>query len=329
MNPAVSILMPVYNGAAYLSKSLESMLRQTYDDFELIAIDDGSSDQSAEIIQSVKDRRLRFYKQTNHGLAATLNRAIQLSRGRYLARQDQDDVSLPLRLEKQVRYLTEHPRCGLVGTWADIVTGTEQTGRAHRHASDNGSLQFDLLFDNPFVHSSVVMRKTAIESVGMYSTDPARQPPEDYELWSRLARQWEVANIPEVLHIYRELPTSMSRDGVYPFRDRVIDISAENIRWILREAAGLPAVNDLAALNHAAYARVDPRVRWKDLSRVMASVTDRLTVSCHADTATMRWKAHAQLAEIRPHYRRFKNAHGIRRTIKDLSAAFGRMVSGW
>jgi hypothetical protein len=329
MNPAVSILMPVYNGAAYLSKSLESMLQQTYDDFELIVIDDGSSDRSAEIIQRVKDRRLRFYRQTNHGLAATLNRAIQLSRGSYLARQDQDDVSLPLRLMKQVRYLEEHLRCGLVGTWAEIVAGTEPTGRVHRHASENGSLQFDLLFDNPFVHSSVMMRKTAIESVGTYSTDPARQPPEDYELWSRLARQWEVANIPEVLHIYRELPSSMSRDGSYPFRDRVIDISAENIRWILGEAAGMPAVDDLAALNHAAYARVDPCVRWKHLSRVMTSAADRLAVSCHADPATIQRKAYAQLLEIRPHYRRFKNAHGVRRTIRDWSAAFGRMVSGW
>lgn len=328
MNPAVSILLPVYNGAAYLLESLDSVLQQTHQDFELIIIDDGSRDESARIIQSINDRRIRFYRQDNRGLAATLNRAIELSRGEYLARQDQDDVSLPDRLKKQLSYLISHPHCSLVGTWAEIVSGTEKTGRVHRHAAEDYCLKFDLLFDNPFVHSSVMLRKSAVEAVGMYSTDPSRQPPEDYELWSRLSRQWEVSNIPEVLHIYREIPTSMSREGVSPFRNRVIDISVENLQWLLGDTAGGSTIHDLAALNHAAYLRVNPHARWRAISHLVMDAADKIAVSCNGHRSALHERAEAQLAEIKPHYHRFKNSQGVRRYIKGASVAFGRLVSG-
>jgi glycosyltransferase involved in cell wall biosynthesis len=327
MNHLVSILLPVYNGAAYLRDSLDSMLRQSYQDFELIIIDDGSRDESAQIIQSVNDDRIRFYRQENRGLAATLNRAIALSRGEYLARQDQDDMSLPDRLEKQLRYLAAHPQCGLVGTWAEIVSGNEKTGRTHRHAAEDYCLKFDLLFDNPFVHSSVMFRRSAVEGVGMYSTDPSRQPPEDYELWSRLSRKWEVANIPEILHIYREIPTSMSRDGISPFRNRVIDISAENLEWLLGDTADRTAIRDLAALNHAAYVRVSPHPRWRDISRVVIDAADRVAVLCNGPQSILHERADAQIFEIKPHYHRFKKSRGVRRYINGISGAFGRLVS--
>ena len=329
MNPTVSILLPVYNGAAYLRESLDSVLQQTHRDFELIIIDDGSRDESAGIIQSVNDHRIRFYQQDNRGLAATLNRAIELSRGEYLARQDQDDVSLPRRLEKQLSHLVSHPHCGLVGTWAEIVSGTEKTERAHKHAAENYCLKFDLLFDNPFVHSSVMLRKSAAESVGMYSTDPSRQPPEDYELWSRLSRTWEVANIPEVLHIYREITTSMSRDGVSPFRNRVIDISVENLQWLLGDAASGSAIHDIAALNHAAYSRVSPHAHWRTISRLVMAAADKLVVSCNGPRSVLHERAQAHLSKVKPHYHRFKNSQGVRRYIKGVSVAFGRLVSGW
>jgi glycosyltransferase involved in cell wall biosynthesis len=327
MKHLVSILLPVYNGAAYLRESLDSMLRQSYQDFELIIIDDGSRDKSARIIQSVHDHRIRFYRQENRGLAATLNRAIALSKGEYLARQDQDDMSLPDRLKKQLCYLAAHPQCGLVGTWAEIVSGTEKTGRVHQHAAEDYCLKFDLLFDNPFVHSSVMFRKSAVEGVGMYSTDPSKQPPEDYELWSRLSRKWEIANIPEVLHIYREIPTSMSRDGVSPFRNRVIDISVENLEWLLGCTAAGIAIRDLAALNHAAYLRVSPHARWRDISRLVIDAADRVAVLCNGSQSILHERADAQISELKPHYHRFKKSRGVRRYINGISGAFGRFVS--
>jgi len=329
MNPTVSVLLPVYNGAAYLRESLESVLQQTYTDFELIVIDDGSRDDSAGIIQSIHDSRIRFYRQENRGLAATLNRAIELASGEYLARQDQDDVSFPQRFEKQVSHLAAHPQCALVGTWAEIIVGTQKTARSHRHAADNHKLKFDLLFDNPFVHSSVMLRSSAVRAVGMYSTDAARQPPEDYELWSRLARTWEVGNIPEILHVYREIPTSMSRDGVSPFRDHVINISIENLQWLLGGPSGDTAIQDLSALNHGVYARVSPQARWRTLCGLMADAVDKLTVVCGGHRAALERRGQAQLARIQPHFHRFRSGRGIRRQVRKISVAWERIVAGW
>ena len=136
---------------------------------------------------------------------------------------------MPTRLEKQVAFLEAHPDCAMVGTRAEIWVGGQKTSRVHDHPTDNAALQFELLFDSPFVHSSVLLRKSALDAVGHYTTDPARQPPEDYELWSRIARRYKVANLPERLTIYREVPNSMSRARPPRFIDNIVAISAENL----------------------------------------------------------------------------------------------------
>lgn len=250
MNPSVSVVLPVYNCPEYVGEAIESILGQTHSDFELILIDDGSTDDTPRVLERYADPRIRLLRQQNRGLAVTLNRGIELARGRYVARQDQDDVSMPARFAAQVKFLDEHPRCGLVGTWAEIWRERRPTGRSHRHPAGNLDLQLELLLDNPFVHSSVMIRKSALDRVGSYCLDPERQPPEDFELWSRIAREYEVANIPIVLHIYREVRGSMSRFRESPFRDRLVKISAENIAL----AAGVdplePQVVNIAAIAH-------------------------------------------------------------------------------
>ncbi len=139
---------------------------------------------------------------------------------------------------KQVEFLDAHPDHALVGTRAEIWVGDKPTGRFHDHPTEDAELRFALLFNNYFVHSSVMMRKAALDEVGVYTTDRSRQPPEDYELWSRIARRFRVANLPERLTIYREVPTSMSREGADPFKEKLILISAENLaaatQWAYR-----------------------------------------------------------------------------------------------
>ena len=125
----VSVVLPVYNGAKYLRDAIDSMLAQSYANFELIIIDDGSTDDSINIISAFNDPRIRLYSQENQGLAATLNRGITLAKGAYIARQDQDDVSLPNRLSKQAAFLETNPDYGMVGTWASIWERNE-TDRA-------------------------------------------------------------------------------------------------------------------------------------------------------------------------------------------------------
>jgi len=156
MSPIVSVILPVYNGLPYLEEALDSVLTQSFRDFELIVINDGSTDGSAAIIENLHDPRIRFFQQTNKGLATTLNRAISLARGKYIARQDQDDVSLPTRFERQVAFLDANQEAGMVGTGAEIWVGNERTNRFLQHPADNAAIKFGLLFDNHFVHSSAI-----------------------------------------------------------------------------------------------------------------------------------------------------------------------------
>jgi glycosyltransferase involved in cell wall biosynthesis len=230
-SPVVSVILAVRNGINYLPAAIESILNQSFSDLELIAIDDGSTDGTAAFLDGLSDARVRIYHQEGVGLAASLNRGISLARGRFIERQDHDDLAMPSRIEKQVEFLESHADYALVGTRSEIWIGDHRTGRYHDHPTDDVALRFELLFNNPFVHSSVMIRKSALDQVGFYTTDPGRQPPEDYELWSRIARRYRVANLPERLTIYREVPGSVSRTGASPFREKLVLLTAENLAW--------------------------------------------------------------------------------------------------
>jgi hypothetical protein len=260
--PLVSVVLSAHNGAADLAKAVDTILAQTFSDFELIAINNGSTDGTAAVLNGLRDPRVRVIHQDDRGLAAALNRGIALARGRYVARQDHDDWARPTRLEKQVAFMEANPDCALVGTRAEIWVGDRKTERAHDHPTDNAALQFELLFDSYFVHSSVMMRKSALDAVGAYTTDPARQPPEDYELWSRIARRYTVANLPERLTIYREVPNSMSRERSSSFIEKVVLISAENLAAALGLASPGRDHWDIASLIHRAPGKlsVDPDI---------------------------------------------------------------------
>jgi len=311
--PLVSVLLPVYDGAAFLKEAIESILLQTCHDFEFIIINDGSRDNSSEIIRGFRDPRIRLFDQENQGLAATLNRAITLSRGSYLARQDQDDISLPQRLERQIAFLEGHVNFGMVGTWAEIWVGANRTERRHEHPAENPILKFDLLFDNPFVHSSVMFRRSVFERVGTYSTDKSRQPPEDYELWSRLARHFDVGNIPECLVIYREVNKSMSRDGVNPFLDRVIDISIENLVWATGKSEANRDIADLAALLHAAHHRVSLRPSLMGMSKILIDAADGVSRHCNMPPNRLKERALSRLNDLKHHYSHSGKAPILRR----------------
>ncbi len=249
-NPVVTVLLPVYNCERFLAEAIQSILDQTFTNFEFLIIDDGSTDQSAQVITAFKDERIRLLQQENSGLAATLNRGISLARGRYIARQDQDDVSYPDRLDRQVDFMEANTDCVLLGTWAQIIEVDRAVNRFHRHPVSGDELRYLMYFNNPFVHSSVMLRKTALDQVGGYTTDPDRQPPEDFELWSRLSRAGQIANIGEVLLSYREIPGSMSRVGPSPFRSRLIKICSENIAAASGRSADDPDIHAIAALTH-------------------------------------------------------------------------------
>ncbi len=252
MAPVVSVVLPCYNAlrAGFLKEAIESVLAQSLSDFELIIIDDGSTDGTWDVISKIPDSRVRVFRQANAGLAATLNRGIAYASSAYIARQDQDDVMLPDRLARQMAFLDEHPEVGGIGSWADIMVGDEGSVRRHAFPSSHEALSLWLLFDNPFVHSSMLLRRDAVLSVGGYCEDRSRQPPEDFELWSRLARKYQMRNLDVVLTAYREVPGSMSRVGDNPFVENLVRISAENLHHHLDGRFSLNDCQSLAALYH-------------------------------------------------------------------------------
>lgn len=209
-SPLVSIVLPVKNGTDYIAKALESILAQTYTHFELIVIDDGSDDHTAKIVSAYKDPRITLICQENQGVSKATNRGFDLAKGKYITRHDHDDLSMPTRLEKQVRFMESNPECGFVGTWAEIWVGDKPSDRVHRHPTTSGQIAFALLFNSPFVHSSCLYRKEVFEHTGGYTSNHDRVPPEDYEYFSRISRSYAMANIPEALVVYREVPNSMS-----------------------------------------------------------------------------------------------------------------------
>lgn len=254
--PKISVIVPVYRGESTLSGALESLLNQAEETLEILVLDDGSPDGSRQIAERIAAEAVPetvvVHSRPNRGLAATLNWGISLAIGEFVARQDQDDLVLPGRLRKQRAFLEAHPDVALVGTWAHIYVGDHPSDRYHRHPTTDDALRLELLFDNPFVHSSVMMRADVVRSLGGYSEDRNRQPPEDYELWSRIARHHRVANLPEVLTVYREMPGSMSRVGENPFSKNVIKIASENLEQALGHQFSSADCSALAKLYHGA-----------------------------------------------------------------------------
>ena len=295
--PDVSVVLSVRNGGIDLPRAIATILEQTFTNIELIAIDNGSTDETAGFLDAIKDPRVRVFHQADAGLAAALNRGISLARGRYIARQDHDDWALPTRLEKQVRFLDAHPDYALIGTCAEIWIGDRPTGRVHDHPTEDEALRFELLFNNPFVHSSVMMRKAALDQVGGYSTDPARQPPEDYELWSRLARRFRVRNLPERLTIYREVASSMSRAGSHPFRKKLVLLSAENLAAATGSSRPEQIHFDIAALVHGESEMVSDRPDVAEMCEVLVVAGRRIggeSRSADFDARVARWIRHLQ-----------------------------------
>jgi glycosyltransferase involved in cell wall biosynthesis len=269
--PTVSVVLSVRNGGSDLPAALDTILKQSFSDFELIVINNGSTDGTRAFLDGITDPRVRVFHQDDKGLASALNRGISLARGRYIARQDHDDLADPSRIEKQVAFLDANPEYGLIGTRAEIWIGDTPSGRFHDHPTEDEVLKFDLLFNNPFVHSSVMMRKSVLDHVGVYTTDPTRQPPEDYELWSRIARHCRVANLAERLTVYREVPSSMSRDSRQPFLKKIVTISSENLAHATGKMAPQQVHVDIAALTHGAQARVSKN---PDIKAMLAVVSE-------------------------------------------------------
>lgn len=211
MNNIVSVLLPVYNGGNYLCESIESILNQTYRKFEFIIINDGSTDDSLEIIEryKLKDSRIIVISRENRGLIATLNEGIKKSEGRYIIRMDQDDISLPTRFEEQIKFMEENLDIGVCGSWVNVF-GENRKSTIWKLPVSHDELKVRLLFSVPVAHPSVIIRKETIDTYKLKYKEEYKHT-EDYKFWLDCSQYTRFANLPKVLLKYRYLDTSVSR----------------------------------------------------------------------------------------------------------------------
>jgi len=203
--------MAVYNGERYLREAVESILAQTYPDFEVIIIDDGSSDASAGMLEEFarRDDRVRLVRQENIGLTRTLNKAIELSGGELLARMDADDIAMPDRLRRQVEFMQQHPRVVLLGGAYELIDGRGRLLTRITPPLDDQPLQeLALAGRTPICHPLAMMRRDAVLKTGGY--DESLKVAQDLDLWLRLGEVGELACLPDVLLKYRQHEESVS-----------------------------------------------------------------------------------------------------------------------
>ncbi|MGR6086939.1 MAG: glycosyltransferase family 2 protein [Arcticibacter sp.] len=214
--PRIGVLMPVYNVAPYIKESIQSILDQSFSDFELLIIDDCSTDETFNIIQSFQDTRIKLIRNdVNKGLVYGLNLGLQLLQNDYIARMDGDDLCLPSRFEYQVRFMDENPDvvlCGSQAYWEEI--GQDGViGKSHKwdYPTSDEAIRVSLLWSASFVHPSVIMRGDVIRRNHMTYDDSYTIACEDWHMWIRLSRLGKIANLNERLLRYRIRKGSLHR----------------------------------------------------------------------------------------------------------------------
>lgn len=326
---AVSAVVPMYGGESTIAEALRCLLEQNVEGLEILVFDDGSPDRCSEVVEKLRretgDERLVLHRHANRGLAGTLNRGIELAKGEYIARLDQDDLILGQRLIRQKEFLDARPEIAMVGTWARIYVGDTPSDRYHRHPTSSDALRLFLLFDNPFVHASMMIRAEVLREVGGYSEDKSRQPPEDYELWSRIARRYEVANLPEVLTAYREIPGSMSRDATNPFLPKLLRISAENLHAVVGDIYGFDDCLSLAGLYHNAE-QARRRLSRKEALEMLRLAIVRIGRPPEARSTEFEDVASRMLRHIEHRYLRRRIPGPLRAVASGIRKTFSRVA---
>lgn len=207
MVPIISVVLPIFNAEKYVKEAVQSILDQTFINFELIVINDGSTDGSLKILEHFKalDKRVVLISRENQGLVKTLNEGVSIARGYWIARMDADDIALSSRFEKQLQWLIQN-NLDICGSWVRLFGPAGK--RILKHSQTDAAIKMEMLFGTPFAHPSVIMKKELVKQL-LYDT--AWEKCEDYDLWERATRAgWRMGNVPEVLLLYRQHSAQIS-----------------------------------------------------------------------------------------------------------------------
>ncbi|MEE8479370.1 MAG: glycosyltransferase family 2 protein [Candidatus Neomarinimicrobiota bacterium] len=230
--PKISVILPVYNGEEHLTECVESILHQSYTNFEFVIVDDASTDNTPQILKkySNQDERVRVLTNPiNQKQTISANTACKNTSGKYIARMDADDIALPMRFEKQLNFLEANPCVSMVGSWINTISDNGKIMGQWKTSTDSNILIWYLLFGTSFAHSSVMMRSDLVKKVDYYQSPEA----EDYDLWSRLSRITKVANLPEVLQHRRVWAGQLALKVPTETRDCMLQIMQNNMQHLL------------------------------------------------------------------------------------------------
>lgn len=249
--------MPAYNCQDTLAESIQCILAQTLNDFELIVVDDGSSDNSPAVIQqfAARDPRIRAIRQENRGVGAALNAALDLARGKFLARMDADDLTPPQRFAEQIAFLDENPHITVVGGWHRTFGAVKS--KVHEFPTDPGHLKAALLFRDPISHPTVMMRRQPFRDHG-WRYDTRKNFPEDYDLWVTIAQAHELANIPKVYLDYRIWPGSVCQNLWPHWQDQHVAVQCR----LLKRLGLIPDERQLAIHKALAFDNILADPQW-------------------------------------------------------------------
>ena len=249
-SPKITVLMPVYNGGKYLNDAIESVLNQSFSDFEFLIINDGSTDNSEGVIKKYQqqDTRIVYIKnEENIGLQKTLNKGLSFSKTDFLARMDSDDIWCDKdKLQKQFDFLKKNPDHALVGTAMETMDEKGSKLQTIKFKESDNEIRNVILFSSQFAHPSVMISERALDEIGFYATDNKYKNVEDYELWLRIGTKYKFANLPDVCLRYRIHSSSVSMQNQFKHRIDWIRLTWEYRKYYPHAAkALLPKISSI------------------------------------------------------------------------------------
>ncbi len=272
-NPLISVVMPAYNAERYLAEAIDSILSQTFRDFELLLVDDCSTDTTLEIIDEYArrdDRISVFRNDKNLKLARTLNRGIKAARGKYIARMDADDVSFPYRFGKQVKFMEENPEVGILGGTM-VVTGKDsRVINERRYYTRDEEIRKNIFKFSPFCHPAIMIRKAVLEKSGLY--DPYYNPVEDYELYFRIGLHAKFANLEDSLLRYRIAADSMTTGGLKEMELKTVDVREKFFDSEVYKATATDKIYNLTHLISILVPVIPPKQKIRLFTKVRSYV---------------------------------------------------------
>lgn len=303
--PGVSVVMPAYNAEKYLREAIDSILAQTYTDFELIIVNDGSTDSTKKIIQSYTDSRIRYIEnEQNSGICVTLNKGLDAARGRYIVRMDSDDIAMPERLSTQIAYMDTHPNIGASG--CDIeVFGEDINSYVFEQLHSSDDCVAGLLFNPCVAHPSVIIRKSVLSEHSIVYEDKFRGL-EDFKMWWEIAKYSQLCNLNKTLLKYRFHKGQETRNVKYS-----TIVSSNCFRALRYEAFGVSLsneekeiVNNYSLGEYQQFGKSEFIIFLRILSRV-CKINNLPIVTTHKALQTVCGKAIAytinQSEQLKPH----------------------------